>query len=165
MAKEKDDGAVSRRIAAAAGSSNLCSIPEDGDLVSFAASSPGPASPPPPPPPPPDFLLPPPSRRRGGGGGGRARRRRRESDGAPDEERIFHRSPVSLENGYKPAAGFDVARQSTPPPDVERDDSLGAREEGRTAACHVAAVLGAIVAVCAALFAIGTLLLRNSLWS
>ena len=144
---------------------SLCSIPEECDLDSFATAEPRA-----------DHLrVPFPSssavRRRVGP----------RCDALLEEQRVFHRSPVSLDNGYKPVVLVDLraasasSDESTSPADVDgimledRDTPRGPRGSlsyAMTILCRVAAVLGAMIGVGAAMFvvAVVTLLLRDRLW-
>ena len=173
MCSNNNNEAVFRGACAAAGS--LCSIPEDGDLVSFvaAAATTGPESR--------DELAAAsascrergPVRRREA-----AARGRRRDDDAPDEQRIFHRSPVSLDNGYKPVVLVDLRAAASPDESPSRTAGIvledrdtprgprGSLSYAMTILCRVAAVLGAMIGAGAAMFvvAVVTLLLRDRLW-
>ena len=156
---------------------NLCSIPEDGDLVTFAeaeAAATGSELQG-------DLWLsqPPLSSSSGRERGPRRRKDARGRCDALNEQRIFHRSPVSLDNGYKPAvlsdthacASSDESSSRSPSDDIPLEDRDKPGRESlsyaKTIACRVAALLGAIIGVGAALLAVavGTLLLRDRLWS
>ena len=174
MCSNNNNGAVFR---GAAGGGSLCSIPEDGDLVSFATQVAAESESRD------DLWIPMPSSSSSAESGERGPRRRREGRGrcdAPpaDEQRVFHRSPVSLDNGYKPAVLVDM--RTSPPlsrsPSASEDLTLEERDtppgreslyRAKTIVCLVLPVLGAIVGVGAALFAVavGILLLRDALWS
>lgn len=173
MCSNNNNDAVFRGTCAAAGS--LCSIPEDGDLVSFvaAAATTGPESR--------DELAAAASascRERGPVRRREAARGRRRDDDAPDEQRIFHRSPVSLDNGYKPVVLVDLRAAASPDESPSRTDGIvledrdtprgprGSLSYAMTILCRVAAVLGAMIGAGAAMFvvAVVTLLLRDRLW-
>ena len=171
MCSNNNNEAVFRGAACAAGS--LCSIPEDGDLVSFvAAAATGPESR--------DELAAASAscRERGPVRRREAARGRRRDDDAPDEQRIFHRSPVSLDNGYKPVVLVDLRAAASPDESPSRTDGIvledrdtpreprGSLSYAMTILCRVAAVLGAMIGAGAAMFvvAVVTLLLRDRLW-
>ena len=140
---------------------SLCSIPEECDLDSFATAEPRA-----------DHLREPfPSssavRRRVGP----------RCDALLEEQRVFHRSPVSLDNGYKPVGHADlrsaIADVSTTARKISttgEDRDTPAPERGYlslavSVLCRVGAVLGMVIGLCAALFAlaVGILLARDLL--
>ena len=140
---------------------SLCSIPEECDLDSFATAEPRA-----------DHLrVPFPSssavRRRVGP----------RCDALLEEQRVFHRSPVSLDNGYKPVGRADlrsaIADVSTTARKISttgEDRDIPAPERGylslaMSVLCRVGAVLGMVIGLCAALFAlaVGILLARDLL--
>ena len=177
MCSKYDDEAALRGPGSAC-SGRLCSIPEDGDPVSFAGS-----------PSRDDLWVPVPSssstaasascRQRGPVRGRDAARRGHRGDALLDEQRVFHRSPVSLDNGYKPVVlvGLRASSSSDESPSrlslsasVEVGDAPGRGRRSLSLAMTIlrrlAAFLGAVVGVGVVLFAVAvcTLLVRDRLW-
>ena len=140
---------------------SLCSIPEECDLDSFATAEPRAdhlRTP---------FLSSSAVRRRVGP----------RCDALLEEQRVFHRSPVSLDNGYKPVGRADLRSAITDVSTTARkisttceDRDTPAPERGYlslavSVICRVGAVLGIVIGLCAALFAlaVGILLARDLL--
>ena len=140
---------------------SLCSIPEECDLDSFATAEPRAdhlRTP---------FLSSSAVRRRVGP----------RCDALLEEQRVFHRSPVSLDNGYKPVGLADLCNASANVSPTARtnsttdeDQDTSAPERGflslaMSVLCRVGAVLGMVIGLCAALFAlaVGILLARDLL--
>ena len=145
---------------------SLCSIPEECDLDSFATAEPRA-----------DHLRTPfPS-------SSAVRRRVEAARGGPrcdallEEQRVFHRSPVSLDNGYKPVghadlcnASANVSHTAQTLSNADKNRETPAPERGflslaMSVLCRVGAVLGVAIGLFAALFAlaVGILLARDLL--